>query len=70
MRRHSKGKLDILANVIAKSMAISSGGVRIDGVPLKDYIKKIIMEELQKSGPAELIVHVRFHLGNFCIPRM
>ena len=72
IRKSGKGKLDILADVltVTKSLVFSSEEkMKIDGLPLRDYITKVILAELQKSGPPELLVHVT-RLCDSCIRRL
>ena len=63
LRKSGKGKLDILADLltITKALEFSSAEkIKVKGVPLKDYITKVILAALQKSGPQGLPRHVEF----------
>lgn len=63
LRKSGKGKLDIFADVlrITKTLELASAEkITIKGLPLKDYITKVVLAALENSGLQELLMHVEF----------
>ena len=56
IRRTGEGKLDIKAAKLTVNGAIEVPQLIIDGLPLNEYVKKLVQQIREKTGPSGLIV--------------